>query len=121
MDITPLLPAHARPIRRYGPAGFTVGEEEYSSAILVTPAQVHVLEEADATAQAIRLATAEPGIELLLLGTGTSMAYVEEELREHLRRASIAHEIMDTGAACRTYNVLLAEGRRVAAMLLALS
>ena len=58
-------------------------------------------------------------VEILLLGCGPRMAPVPRPLRETLRAAGIVIEAMDTGAACRTYNVLMSEGRRVAAALIA--
>ncbi len=58
------------------------------------------------------------GVELLLLGLGRRMVPVAAVLRAALKARGIAIEAMDTGAACRTYNVLLAEDRRVAAALL---
>jgi uncharacterized protein len=58
-------------------------------------------------------------VEILLLGCGQRMAPVPRALREGLRAAGVVIEPMDTGAACRTYNVLMAEGRRVAAALIA--
>jgi uncharacterized protein len=57
-------------------------------------------------------------VEILILGTGARMAPLPAPLRLALKRAGIAVEPMDTGAACRTYNVLVAEDRRVAAALL---
>ena len=60
------------------------------------------------------------GIELLLIGTGRDLLIPSPALRTGLRDAAgIRIEPMDTGAACRTYNVLLAEGRRVGAALIA--
>jgi uncharacterized protein len=59
-------------------------------------------------------------VELLILGTGARMAPVPSAIRLALKRAGIVVEPMDTGAACRTYNVLVAEERRVAAALLKL-
>jgi uncharacterized protein len=59
------------------------------------------------------------GIELLLLGTGLSFMLPSEELRAGLRDIGIRVEPMDTGAACRTYNILLAERRPVGAALIA--
>jgi len=56
--------------------------------------------------------------EVVLLGTGHSLRFPHPSLLEGLVRAGIGHEIMDTGAACRTYNVLMGEGRRVVAGLL---
>ncbi len=58
------------------------------------------------------------GVQILLLGLGRRTGMIAGGLREALRRAGIALEPMDTGAACRTYGVLLAEDRRVAAALL---
>ena len=61
-----------------------------------------------------------PRVELLLMGCGPSIRQLSMEHRTALREAGIGVELMDTGAACRTYNVLMAEGRRVAAALIAL-
>jgi uncharacterized protein len=56
----------------------------------------------------------------LILGLGPRFLMVPAELRQALKGHGIAVEAMDTGAACRTFNVLLAEDRRVAAALIAL-
>ena len=64
---------------------------------------------------------ADPAVEVLLLGVGSKNALVPSTLRKALRVAGIVLDAMDTGAACRTYNVLMAEDRRVAAALIALS
>jgi uncharacterized protein len=60
-------------------------------------------------------------VDLLLIGCGAHMALLPAALRKSLRDAGVVTEVMDTGAACRTYNVLAAEGRRVAAALIAIS
>ena len=62
---------------------------------------------------------AEPSIEILLIGCGKSMAFIDEGLRNQLRAQGIIIDSMDSGAAVRTYNVLLLEKRRVAAALIA--
>ena len=59
-------------------------------------------------------------VDLLLLGCGARPAAISLQLRQTLRQAGIVVETMGTGAACRTYNVLLAEGRHVAAALIAI-
>jgi uncharacterized protein len=56
--------------------------------------------------------------ELVLLGTGVRQQFPDPEFGTQFLRAGIGFEVMDTGAACRTFNVLVAEGRRVAALLL---
>ena len=63
---------------------------------------------------------AEPKVELLLLGCGGRAQSPMSELRRALRAKGIVLELMDTGAACRTYNFLAAEERRVAAALIAM-
>lgn len=56
--------------------------------------------------------------ELILIGSGVSLVFPPVELLRPLIEAGLGYEIMDTGAACRTYNVLMAEGRHVAAGLI---
>ncbi|MBS4097997.1 MAG: Mth938-like domain-containing protein [Sulfuricella sp.] len=56
--------------------------------------------------------------EIILLGTGTTLRFPSNEIRRALANTGIGLEIMDTFAACRTYNILAGEGRKVAAALL---
>ena len=56
--------------------------------------------------------------EILLIGTGSNQRFLPAELQAELGRQGIGVEVMDTAAACRTYNVLLSEDRRVVAALL---
>ena len=58
------------------------------------------------------------GVEIVLLGTGEKLHFLHPRLLQPLARAGVGVEVMDTRAACRTYNVLLAEGRKVAAALI---
>lgn len=58
------------------------------------------------------------GVEIVLLGTGATLRFPHPELTAPLLERHIGLEVMDTAAACRTYNLLMAEGRRVAAALL---
>ena len=67
-----------------------------------------------------RCCTAAPAVEILVLGCGARFVMIPAELRASLKAAGIVVEAMDTGAACRTFNLLLAEDRRVAAALIAL-
>ncbi len=57
-------------------------------------------------------------VEILLLGTGQSLRFPPPRLLQPLAAARTGVEVMDTPAACRTYNILLAEGRNVAAALI---
>jgi uncharacterized protein len=60
----------------------------------------------------------DPPVEVLLIGCGPRMTLLPSVLRRQIREAGIGMDAMDTGAACRTYNVLISEGRRAAAALI---
>ena len=60
-------------------------------------------------------------LDLLLLGTGRDIAAIPDEIRWRFRDARIGLDVMQTGAAARTYNILLAENRRVGAALIAVA
>ena len=57
-------------------------------------------------------------LEIILLGTGARLRFPRPEIMQSLMRSGVGVEVMDVQAACRTYNILLAEERRVAAALL---
>jgi len=121
MDVTPLIPGDRQVIESYGASGFRVSGVAYGGAILVFPEATHAwaaANVADLTQAAFEPVVARGGIEILLVGCGRRMVMLPRALRDELRRAGIVADAMDTGAACRTYNVLLAEDRRVAAALL---
>lgn len=72
---------------------------------------------AEITAASVALATTV-GAEIVLIGTGRALRFPKPDALRPLIDARIGYEVMDTSAACRTYNVLLGEGRQVAALLL---
>lgn len=125
MDITPQLSADALRIRKYGTAGFTIAETLYEGSVLLTVEQVASLPSGSTletlTPESLLPALQSAKAELLLIGGGQHMQPIPDALKSALRAAGIASEPMDTGAACRTYNVLLAEGRHVAAILLSVA
>lgn len=125
MDITPLVPAGRQLIQGYGDGGFRITGTRHEGSVLVFPTRVlawPVTNIADLTADwAGPVIDAGDRVEILLLGCGERMVPVGAHLRQALRAARIVLEAMDTGAACRTYNVLLAEERRVAAALIAVA
>jgi uncharacterized protein len=121
MEITPVIPADRQVIERYAASGFRVSGIVYNGPVLVFPD--HTVPWCAVSASEITLESLAPviehgGVEILLLGLGRCMQVVPAALRTALRGASIALEPMDTGAACRTYNVLVSEDRRVAAALI---
>jgi uncharacterized protein len=125
MDLTPLIPAGRQIVESYGHGRFRVTGAVHSGSVIVFPDRTlpwSVAEAAGATPENLQ-AVCEAGragtVELLLLGCGAKMTLVPSSLRSALRDAGVVVEPMDTGAACRTYNVLMADGRRVAAALIA--
>jgi uncharacterized protein len=121
MDLTPLVPAGRQVIERYGPSGFRVAGVIWRGPVLVFPDLTLPWTAAGASAvswDSLLPVVEHGGVQILLLGLGGRTEVVAGELRAALRKLRIALEPMDTGAACRTYNVLLAEDRRVAAALL---
>ena len=122
MDVTPLIPSGRQVIEGYGDGGFRISGERYVGAVLVLPQRTlawPVSAIAEATSESLLALNADDSdVELLLIGCGRSMAFIDPELRAQVREWGIVIDGMDTGAACRTYNVLLSEDRRVAAALL---
>ena len=127
MDVTPLVPTGRRIIDAYGEGGFRISGERHRGSLIVLPDQV--LAWKATTWPEVELYPLLPilidsGIdlpELILLGTGERMIMPGQALRREFRARGIGLEAMDTGAACRTYNVLLAEGRKIAAALIAVA
>ena len=124
MDLTPLIPSGRQIVESYGEGRFRVTGQVYESPILVFPERTltwPVIRFADASLEnlaPVLAAGREGNVELLLFGQGPQMQLVPPALRQGLRAAGVVVEPMDTGAACRTYNVLMAEGRRIAAALI---
>lgn len=121
MDLTPIIPAGRQLIERYAASGFRVTGVIYHGPVLVFPDRTVAWVAASASAitwESLAPVIEHGGVRILLLGLGRVMAPVAATLRTALRDAGVALEPMDTGAACRTYNVLVAEGRDVAAALI---
>ncbi len=122
---TPDLDAGHQLIESYGDGRFRISGAVYEGSVLVLPERslawpVAAIEEISLDSLApVIVAAAE--LEILLIGCGPRLALVPEDLRQALREAGVVAEPMDTGAACRTYNVLIAEDRPVAAVLIAVA
>ena len=110
------------PIEAYGNGGFRFAGMSHRGSILCLPSGISAWEPAyplDASSLAPALAEKE-ALGLLILGTGRLPELPASDLRRTFAEAGVSLEAMDTGAACRTYNVLLAEGRAVGAALIAI-
>jgi len=111
------------PIDAYGNGGFRFAEMSHKGSILCLPSGIYawdVTAPSDLDLAAFdRVLADTTGILFLLLGTGRTQIFPSLTLRSGFDAAGLGLEPMDTGAACRTYNVLLAERRPVAAALIA--
>jgi uncharacterized protein len=124
LDITPAIYAGGQLVQRYGEGGFRVSGEDYSGSVIVLDEQT-VLWDVTSVDQItmenlLPVFEVEPRPVILLIGCGAKFTPPPKDLRLALKEKGIALEWMDTGAASRTYNVLLAEGRPSAAALIAI-
>ncbi len=123
MDLTPTVPSGRQVVESYGAHRFRISGAVYEGSVLIFPTEtlswdIQGFQDVNPTSFSEVLERAGD-LDLLLLGCGPRMQLVSQKLREPLRAQGIVVEPMDTGAACRTYNVLIAEGRRVCAALIA--
>lgn len=112
MNLTEVTFDDARPFDGYGPGFFRIGGEVHHGALILHAGGLsgwRGYTDADALT---RLAET---VDFILVGTGDEVAHVPGDLRAAVEGAGIGLEVMNTPAACRTYNVLVGEGRRVAA------
>ncbi len=111
------------PIDAYGNGGFRFADMSHRGSILAMPDGIEAWDVArggEITPVAMtRVIEAAATIEILLVGTGDALVPLPRETRMSLERAGLFPDLMATGAAVRTYNVLLSEGRAVAAALVA--
>ena len=117
-------PASVQIVRSYGPGRFLISEREWREPVLVTPAAtapLGIVRAEDITPDTLAfLKTLPTPTELLVVGCGVRAVFVPPAQRALLKAAGLGLEVVDTGSACRIYNVLVAEGRRVAAALIPL-
>ena len=123
MDVTPLVAKGQQIIQSYAGGTFRISGVSYEEAILVFPHETffwsEVQEFQNLTLQSFEPLLSQAGeIDVVLLGTGKVMQFFSPKIRQELSAQGLVVDVMDTGAACRTYNVLMAEGRRVVAALL---
>lgn len=125
MDLTPIAPGTRKLIQAYGNGGFRVSGEALNGSILIRPDWVggwSVTAIAQLSQSGLAPLIEQPAKpEILIIGCGPRVALIPPALRQALKAIGIAIEAMDTGAGCRTYNVLMVEERRVAAALIAIA
>jgi uncharacterized protein len=111
------------PIEAYGNGGFRFAGMSHRGSIVCLPDAIEAWEVADVETLTVaaldRVLARQDRIELLLVGTGDEHRPLPGDVRAALAERGIGVDVMTTGAAARTWNILIAEGRRVAAALIA--
>lgn len=104
----------------YGEGYVLVNGERHEASVIVLAERIEAwpVGTVDELTEAHFQQLAELGADIVLLGTGASLRFPRPRLSRALARAGIGLEVMDTQAACRTFNILVAEERKVAAALL---
>lgn len=122
-EIAPVDSQGRSVIQAYGEGRFRISGTDFAGSVIVLVDAVLPWPDGDRGNVSIAglspVVEAEPAVEILLLGTGSTMRPLDPDLRGALKRHGIVGDAMDTGAACRTFNVLAGEDRRVAAALMA--
>ena len=118
MNITPLIKEGSKVIQSYSSEGITINGDLYAENIIVTPDQVAAF--SDKSFKEINKKDFEifegKAIDVLLVGTGETQQFFSKEIKDYLKDMDIISETMTSGAAARTYNVLMTEGRNVVAL-----
>ena len=121
-----IRPAHfpgRAPIDAYGDGGFRFADMSHRGSLLLLPSGIYGWEPVDAKELSVghfeKVLAEAQDIEVLLIGTGDGMRVLPKELRAAFKEAGISIDPMSTGAAVRTYNIMLSESRAVAAALIA--
>ena len=123
MQLDDAAPAGAHRITGYGAGFFVVDDARYEGSVVITPTGITTgwpptrVEDLDADSLHV-LEGVE--CEVVLLGTGRSQRFPDARLLAPLMARRVGVEVMSSDAACRTYNILMSEGRRVAALLIAI-
>ncbi len=106
---------NSKPVDGYGPGFFRIGGQVHEGAVIVAPSGVTPWAGFTDTQSLLALAGQ---VDVIFVGTGAEIAHLPADFRTTFEDAGIGVEPMASPAACRTYNVLLSEGRRIAAALL---
>lgn len=119
MDITPLIRPETKIIQSYGAGFFRVNGDVWKTSILVSGETVAewFLQDNNALIITEQIKAIQKNIDVLLIGMGASFGVLPPSQRRQFAGLGFTVDVMDTPSACRTYNVLTAEGRRVAAAL----
>ncbi|MAS86719.1 MAG: hypothetical protein CMH30_01885 [Micavibrio sp.] len=116
MDVTPRIHSDAQVIQHYKTDHIKISGQRYETTVLVFPDKAIELD-IKSVAALKQLPSEIEGIDFLIVGTGEKQAFLPKDMKQALREQNITAEAMTTASACSMYNVLMADGRRIAALL----
>ncbi|MFD2207489.1 Mth938-like domain-containing protein [Kiloniella antarctica] len=123
MEVTLQLNEGQQVVEKYGNGRFLISNHYHEGSVLIRSEETvswDVNSFDNLTVESLQpFIVMADQIEVLLIGCGSKTEFIPPKLREELRNKGLVIDAMDTGAACRTYNVLLSENRTVAAALIA--
>ncbi|MBR9651739.1 Mth938-like domain-containing protein [Thalassovita aquimarina] len=112
MQLTEVTFDDAVPVDGYGPGFFRIGGQVLHGAVIVTADKARVWDGLEADGAALLALAGD--VDVVFVGMGAEIAHLPADLRQRMEAAGIGVEVMNSPSACRTYNVLVSEGRRVA-------
>tara|TARA_B100001989_G_scaffold252747_1_gene235987 strand:+ start:2411 stop:2788 length:378 start_codon:yes stop_codon:yes gene_type:complete len=122
MDVTPLIRKGQNIIQGYKGGSFKISGNTYENALIISPHELlewNIPEDFSSLEfeHFKEIINRRNEFDVFLFGTGKTIKFLPKDLKIQLKNEGVALDVMDTGAACRTYNVLMAEGRRVVVLL----
>jgi len=115
MRLNEVVFTDSKPVEGYGPGFFRIGGQVIQGPVIAGPTGTRTWGGFDDAAALLDLGGK---IDILFMGTGADIAHIPADLRHQLEEAGLGVEVMSSPATCRTYNILLSEGRRIALALL---
>ena len=115
MRLNEITFSDAKPVEGYGAGFFRIGGEVIHGPVIAGPGGTQTWQ---GYADPDALLALKDEVDVLFVGTGAEIAHLPGALRTALEEAGLGVEVMASPAACRTYNVLLSEGRRIALALI---
>ena len=115
MRLNEITYTDAKPVEGYGSGFFRIGGEVFHGPLLIGPQGAREWGGYDDAETLLELTNK---VDVLFVGTGVDIQHIPQDLRTRLEDANLGVEVMASPAACRTYNVLLSEGRRIALALI---
>ena len=122
MDITPEADASLIQVEGYGDGGFRINGRRFEGTVCLLPSGISspdlkALSDLDGSNWPQEILDLAADLDVLLVGTGAVMSLVPKAAKDALSVQGLHCEPMNTGAGCRTFNVLVLDGRRIGALL----